>query len=222
MDCKQKRLGVLNHLLSFSPGLTILMESGITMETKDLTGRLEGLEEATTAKGDPYLKLKVDGRSYNYFQPYDNKDKGHIDETKTGLKLFVDEEISFRYEEKDAPGMDHPYKNIKKFLVDFKTAKAPAKKPVKSEESKVAEGKEEAIAKAHEQEAKAKLDAHRQKRIKHMTECLEDAKKTWSSWRYGEDYSDWDMSKDSDSKVDCENIRAIAISFMIEDNRRGL
>jgi hypothetical protein len=126
-------------------------------ETKEIKAKLEGLTEGTTGDKKPFLKLKVGGRSYNYFAPFEVNTlediTAHIAETKAGLKPFMDEEISFEYVEKEAPGRDYPYKNIRKFLVDFKTAgDDKGKKPAKTEQKKIPkppESKEEAGPKSN-------------------------------------------------------------------------
>ncbi|MCK5609034.1 hypothetical protein KAR91_44580 [Candidatus Pacearchaeota archaeon] len=80
------------------------------------------------------------------------------------------------------------------------------------EEPEIDEKKEKAIAKAHAEEEAKKLEIHRKKRITHMTECLEDAQ---------EAYEKITKVKTPFDAADKENIRAIAISFMIRDNQRG-
>lgn len=97
------------------------------MTTKELTGKLEGLSEEPTGENKPYLKLKVAGRTYSYF----NDDPDKIKETKEGLKPFIDEDISFKYYEKEVEGREHPYKNIVSFSTTLKKAseqKTPPKK----------------------------------------------------------------------------------------------
>lgn len=74
--------------------------------------------------------------------------------------------------------------------------------------------REEEIAEAHKKEQEAKKANYREKRRTHQGECLEDAEKAWTKWRYGEERPNLDSD-------DFRNIRAIANGFMAEDGRKG-